>query len=189
MKPEAWPRFQSLRSNSLLPFYTETIIQVYPVWCSRLHNHNLFIKKLCKKLGVRPNFGEVRTPLTPQRLRTRMKLKLNGNLEKTPCEHEKLSTVFVRRCWHEYIAANCSVGNIVCIIERYRFIVGINAILQRGCCVQEISSGRLAMLRLGPIRDFLGLIVDVDWRPIEPAWTDHPHSCPLETRRELWDVW
>jgi len=25
--------------------------QVYPVWCSRLHNHTLFIKKLCQKLG------------------------------------------------------------------------------------------------------------------------------------------
>ena len=30
--------------------------QVYPVWCSRLHNYTLFIKKLRKKLGVRPNF-------------------------------------------------------------------------------------------------------------------------------------
>jgi len=29
---------------------TEKIRQVYPVWCSRLHNHTLFIKKLCKKL-------------------------------------------------------------------------------------------------------------------------------------------
>ena len=26
---------------------TEKIRQVYPVWCSRLHNHTLFIKKLC----------------------------------------------------------------------------------------------------------------------------------------------
>jgi len=33
------------------------IRQVYPVWCSRLHNHTLFIEQLCKKLGVRPNFG------------------------------------------------------------------------------------------------------------------------------------
>ena len=48
--------------------FTEKIRQVYPVWCSRLHNHNLFIKKLCKKWGVRPNFGEVRTT-TPQWLR------------------------------------------------------------------------------------------------------------------------
>jgi len=44
---------------------TEKNRQVYPVWCSRLHNHTLFIKKLCKKLGVRPNFGEVRTPDLP----------------------------------------------------------------------------------------------------------------------------
>jgi len=42
---------------------TEKIRQVYPVWCSRLHNHTLFIKKLryVKSWGVRPNFGEVRT--------------------------------------------------------------------------------------------------------------------------------
>ena len=38
-------------SMVLLPFYIK-IRQVYPVWCSRLHNHTLFIKKLCKKLGV-----------------------------------------------------------------------------------------------------------------------------------------
>ena len=44
---------------------TEKNKQVYPVWCSRLHNHTLFIKNLCKKLGVRPNFGEVRTPHPP----------------------------------------------------------------------------------------------------------------------------
>jgi len=37
--------------------------------CSRLHNHTLFIKKLCKKWGVRPNFGEVRTSRPPQWLR------------------------------------------------------------------------------------------------------------------------
>jgi len=48
---------------------TENIRQVYPVWCSWLHNHALFIKKLCKTLGVRPNFGEVRTPPDPQWLR------------------------------------------------------------------------------------------------------------------------
>jgi len=44
---------------------TEKIRQVNPVCCSRLHNHTLFIKKLCKKLGVRPNFGEVQTPQPP----------------------------------------------------------------------------------------------------------------------------
>jgi len=38
----------------------------YPVWCSRLHNNTLFIKKQCKKLReVSPNFGEVRTPEPP----------------------------------------------------------------------------------------------------------------------------
>jgi len=41
--------------------HQQKIGQVYPVWCSRLHNHTLFIKKLCKKLGVRLNLGEVRT--------------------------------------------------------------------------------------------------------------------------------
>ena len=30
---------------------TEKNRQVYPVWCSRLHNHTLFIKKLCKSWG------------------------------------------------------------------------------------------------------------------------------------------
>ena len=44
---------------------TEKSRQVYRVWCSRLHNHTLFIKKLCEKLGVLPNFGEVRTPDPP----------------------------------------------------------------------------------------------------------------------------
>ena len=34
----------------LLPFYRKNR-QVYPVWCSRLHNHKVFIEKLCKKLG------------------------------------------------------------------------------------------------------------------------------------------
>ena len=41
-------------SRVLLPFYKKI---VYPVWCSRLHNHTLFIKKLRKKLGVRLNLG------------------------------------------------------------------------------------------------------------------------------------
>jgi len=64
----ALPRLQSWGpiswSGVLLPFYRK-IRQVYPVWCSRLHNHTLFIKKLCKNLGVRPNFWGVRTPLRP----------------------------------------------------------------------------------------------------------------------------
>jgi len=61
------PRLHSWGSNSLvygilLPFYRKKIRQVYPVSCSRwLHNHTLFIKKPCKKLGVRPNFEEVWT--------------------------------------------------------------------------------------------------------------------------------
>ena len=71
----AQPRFQSWGSNSLIHGITtllqKKIRQVYPVWCSRLHNHTLFVEKLCKKLGVRtspkfvgvrPNFEEVRTP-------------------------------------------------------------------------------------------------------------------------------
>ena len=37
-------------SRVLLPFYRKKIRQVYPVWCSRLHNQ-LFIKKLREKLG------------------------------------------------------------------------------------------------------------------------------------------
>jgi len=48
----------------LLPFYRKNR-QVYPVWYSRLHNHTLFINKLCKKLRVHANFGEVRTPRPP----------------------------------------------------------------------------------------------------------------------------
>ena len=45
---------------------TAKIRQVYPIWCSRLHNHTLFIKKLCKKWGaVRLNFGDVRTSANP----------------------------------------------------------------------------------------------------------------------------
>jgi len=50
-------------SRVLLPFYRKNR-HVYPV-CSRLHNHTVFIEKLSKKLGVRPNFGEVRTPFFP----------------------------------------------------------------------------------------------------------------------------
>ena len=36
-------------SKILLPFYRK-IRPIYPVWCSRLHNHTLFIRKLRKKL-------------------------------------------------------------------------------------------------------------------------------------------
>jgi len=44
-----------LLGRVLLPFYRK-IRQVSPVWCSRLHNHTLFIKKLCKKLGSQSKF-------------------------------------------------------------------------------------------------------------------------------------
>jgi len=52
-------------SRVLLPYYRKNIIQVYPVWCSRLHNHTLFIKKLRKKLGNPSKFCGVRTPPAP----------------------------------------------------------------------------------------------------------------------------
>jgi len=39
------------------------IRQVYPVWCSRLHNHPLFINKVLKRWRVRPNiFGGSDSP-------------------------------------------------------------------------------------------------------------------------------
>jgi len=43
-------------SRVLLPLQKK-IRQVYPVWCSRLHNHTLFIKSYVKSWVVRPNFG------------------------------------------------------------------------------------------------------------------------------------
>ena len=52
-------------SRVLLPSYRQKIRQVYPVWCSRLHNHILFIKKLQKTWVVRPNFFGVRAPQPP----------------------------------------------------------------------------------------------------------------------------
>jgi len=69
----AQPRFQSWGSNYLVYRITtllqKKIIQVYPVWCSRLRNHTLFIKKLCKKLGP-SKFWRVPDPSpTPQWLR------------------------------------------------------------------------------------------------------------------------
>ena len=45
-------------SMVLLPFYTKKIRQVYPVWCSWLHNYTLFIKKLRKNLGGPSRFRE-----------------------------------------------------------------------------------------------------------------------------------
>jgi len=72
--------FSKLRVQFLgLGYYypsTEKIRQVYPVWCSRLHIHTLFIKKLCKKLGVHPNSGEVRPP-DRQRARLRHAASVN----------------------------------------------------------------------------------------------------------------
>jgi len=50
-------------SRVLLPFYRKK--QVYPVWCNQLYNHTLFIKKLRKTWGVRPNFLGVQTSPTP----------------------------------------------------------------------------------------------------------------------------
>jgi len=55
-----------LGSNSLVWSITiliqKKIRPVYPVWCSRLHNYTLFIKKLRKKLGGPSKFRGVRTP-------------------------------------------------------------------------------------------------------------------------------
>jgi len=48
---------------------TEKNRQVYPVWCSRLHNHTLFIKKLCKKVGRPSQFWGGLDPRSPQWLR------------------------------------------------------------------------------------------------------------------------
>ena len=50
-------------SRVLLPFYRKNR-QVYPVWCSRLHNHTIH-QKVTWKFGVRPNFGGSGPP-TPQ---------------------------------------------------------------------------------------------------------------------------
>ena len=43
----------------------QKIRQVYPVWCSRLHNHTQFIERLRTNLGVCPNFVRVRGPDFP----------------------------------------------------------------------------------------------------------------------------
>ena len=70
LRPGAQPRLQSWGSTSLVYGITtllqNKIRQVYPVWCSRLHNQTVFIKKLRKNLGVRPIFfREIRTPRPP----------------------------------------------------------------------------------------------------------------------------
>ena len=52
-------------SRVLPPFYRKNR-QVYPVWCSRLHNHTLFIKKLCKKVRGPFKFWEGPGPPGPQ---------------------------------------------------------------------------------------------------------------------------
>jgi len=54
-------------SRVLLPFYRKNR-QVYPVWCSRLHNHTLFIKRLCKSWGFVQILGSPNLP-DPQWLR------------------------------------------------------------------------------------------------------------------------
>ena len=53
-------------SRVLLLFYIKNR-QVYPVWCPRLHNHTIFIKKLRKKLGGPSKFlgGPDPLPLRP----------------------------------------------------------------------------------------------------------------------------
>ena len=51
-------------SRVLLPFYRKNR-QVYPVWCSRLHNHTLFFEKLCKKLGRPSKFWGGPAPVPP----------------------------------------------------------------------------------------------------------------------------
>jgi len=48
----------------LLPFYKK-LRQVYPIWCSRLHNHTLFIKQLCKTFGDPSKFWRGPDPPTP----------------------------------------------------------------------------------------------------------------------------
>ena len=59
MSAGAQPRIQCWGpipwSRVLLPFYRKKL-EVYPVWCSRLHNRTLFIKKLRKNLGVSSKF-------------------------------------------------------------------------------------------------------------------------------------
>jgi len=42
---------------------TEQNRQIYSVWCSRLHNHTLFIKKLRKKLGGPSKYFLVVAPM------------------------------------------------------------------------------------------------------------------------------
>jgi len=49
--------------SRVLPFYRKK--QVYPVWCSRLHNLTLFVKKLRKTWVFFQISGEVRSSPTP----------------------------------------------------------------------------------------------------------------------------
>ena len=80
----AQPRLQSWGVQFLgLGYYypsTEKNRQVYPVWCSRLHNHTLFIKKLSKTWGSVQILG-VQTSPTPQWLRPWFSVanKINNN--------------------------------------------------------------------------------------------------------------
>jgi len=62
--------------------------------------------------------------------------------------------------------------------------MAVNAILPRR--LRGISSGRAAMLHLGPIRDFLGLIVGHGPAPVSNLRRPiTPRPWPLETTREL----
>jgi len=64
--PGAQPRLQSwgVQFLSLVYYYLlqKTIREVYPVWCSRLHNRTLFIEKLRKKLRGSVQILGVQTP-------------------------------------------------------------------------------------------------------------------------------
>ena len=55
---------------------TEKNRQVYPVWCSRLHNHTVFIKKPCKKLKGPSKFWGDPDPPTPKWLRPWLRLSV-----------------------------------------------------------------------------------------------------------------
>jgi len=86
-------------SMVLLPFYRKKIRQVYPVWCSRLHNHSLYSSKsYVKSLGVRPNFAEIRTSrprqwLRPCQSRSGTSFPDEFFVSITPCTHNPGNTL------------------------------------------------------------------------------------------------
>jgi len=104
LDPGAQPRLQSWGVQFLgLGYYylsTEKNRQVYPVWCSRLHNHTLFIKNLCKKLeGPSKFWGGPDSPtpsgcahdLTPQMLCCDF-FGMGTSIYKEECNLQTLST-------------------------------------------------------------------------------------------------